>query len=311
MQHAALEKATAQFASAENAASDAARTLERIEPLAQKGIAPVQQVQASRLAVAQTGLALSSARAQVRMAEADIAVAEGQVQQRRATLSIAETDLERTVIRSPVNGIVVNRQVDVGQTVAASLQAPILFEIAQDLREMSLEASVDEADIGKVRVGNTTAFTVDAHPNRSFEGRVKQVRMAPKVVQNVTTYTVIIEAANPKLELLPGMTANVRIIQARADNVVKVPAAALRFRPDNDPPPPPGPQREGARPSRERFVYLPSDSGAPKRVPVTIGVIGDREVEIVTGLEAGQAVIVGKTEGKPEGPGRSRSPLGV
>ena len=336
MQEAGLERARTQLRTAENAAADTERTLARTEQLAKSGFATEKQLQTDRLAASQSRIAIDAARAQIRMAEADLVVAQAQVQQRRAMVSIAETDLDRTVIRSPVNGVVVNRQVDIGQTVAASLQAPTLFEIAQDLKDMRLEASVDEADIGRVGEGQTAVFTVDAYPGRRFEGRVRQVRKAPKVVQNVTTYTVVIEAANPRLELLPGMTANVRIVQARKEDAVKIPAAALRFRPESEMASSPerapdrghggGPDRAergagggGDRPggprrgrtrgeAEEAAIYVPGENGAAQRVPVTVGLSGDNEVEVVAGLEAGQSVIVGRAESAA--PRRMRSPFG-
>jgi HlyD family secretion protein len=139
-------------------------------------------------------------------------------------------DLERTEIRSPVNGVVIKRSVDVGQTVAASLQAPELFIIARNLQDMQVEASIDEADIARVRAAQPVTFTIDAFPGRSFEGRVGQIRKAAVSAQNVVTYTVVVAFSNPGSTLLPGMTANVRIVTDTRDNVLKVPNAALRVR---------------------------------------------------------------------------------
>jgi HlyD family secretion protein len=153
------------------------------------------------------------------------------VRQCEAQLAAARVDLERTSIRAPVDGIVVKRSIEPGQTVAASLQAPELFVIAKNLSDMQVETSIDEADVGRVRVGQKAGFTVDAFTGRNFEGEVRQVRKAATVVSNVVTYTVVISAANPDLTLLPGMTANVRIITAQKDKALKVPNAALRFRP--------------------------------------------------------------------------------
>jgi HlyD family secretion protein len=140
-------------------------------------------------------------------------------------------DLDRTTIRAPVDGIVVKKSVEPGQTVAASLQAPELFVIAQDLRNMRVDVSIDEAEVGRVREGQPVTFTVDSFPGRVFRGTVGQVRKAAQVVQNVVTYTAVIATSNPNLELFPGMTANVRIVTATRENVLKVPNAALRFRP--------------------------------------------------------------------------------
>ena len=179
-------------------------------------------------------------RAMLRMAEADaelsraqIKASDAQLLQRQAQLEQAELNLERTEIRSPVSGIVINRQVDIGQTVAASLSAPLLFEIAQDLAQMQIEADVDEADIGKLRRGQYVRFQVDAYPAREFEGQISQIRKASTTVSNVVTYKVIISAENADQSLMPGMTANVDIILGKKENVLRVPNAALRFRPAN------------------------------------------------------------------------------
>jgi len=153
------------------------------------------------------------------------------VKQRESQLAQAKVDLDRTIIRAPVDGVVIKRSVDAGQTVAASLQAPELFQIAKNLRDMQVEASIDEADVGRVKVEQGATFTVDSFPGRTFSGKVMQVRKAALVVQNVVTYTVVISAANPDLQLLPGMTANVRITTDQRDSVLKLPNAALRFRP--------------------------------------------------------------------------------
>lgn len=174
---------------------------------------------------------LRSVQAQVDVALAQANSAGANVKQREAQLAQARVDLERTAIRAPVDGIVIKRSVDAGQTVAASLQAPELFVIAQSLSDMQVDTSVDEAEIGKVRPGLRATFTVDAFPGRSFSGEVRQVRKAAQTVQNVVTYTVVVSAQNPDLALVPGMTANVRIVTDTRDAVLRVPNAALRFRP--------------------------------------------------------------------------------
>ena len=174
---------------------------------------------------------LRSAHAQQQVAEAQARSAQAAVKQREAQLSQSRVDLERTTIRAPVDGIVIKRSVDAGQTVAASLQAPELFIIARNLRDMQVDTSVDEAEIGKIRPGQPASFTVDAFPGRHFTGEVVQVRKAAVTVQNVVTYTVVVSAENPDLSLIPGMTANVRITTDTRDSVLKVPNAALRFRP--------------------------------------------------------------------------------
>ncbi|MBI2468617.1 MAG: efflux RND transporter periplasmic adaptor subunit, partial [Candidatus Rokubacteria bacterium] len=162
---------------------------------------------------------------------------------KQASLDQARVDLQHTEIRAPVDGVVVSRTVDVGQTVAASLQAPTLFTIAQDLTRMQVESAVDEADIGRLREGMSGTFTVDAFPGEAFRGRIVQIRKAPQVVQNVVTYTTVIAVSNPDGTLMPGMTANVRIQVDRKDDVLRVPNAALRYRP-------PGEAGDAAPPSR-------------------------------------------------------------
>ncbi len=175
--------------------------------------------------------------AQIRVSKARVASALAAVEQRQALLQQAQADLERTTIRAPVDGTVILRNVDAGQTVAASAQAPALFVIAQDLHDMQVEAAVDQADIGRLKVGQHASFTVDAFPRRSFSGELKQIRKSPRNVQSAVRYTVLISAANPDLALLPGMTANVRVVVAQRDDALKVPNAALHFRPAGAPQP--------------------------------------------------------------------------
>ncbi len=183
---------------------------------------------------------LDAIRAQYQAAVADLDAARAQVEnaaatviQREAAVVQAEVDLGRTEIRSPIDGVVISRSVDVGQTVAASLSAPILFEIAQDLSQIQLEADVNEADIGAVSKGDPVSFTVDAYPARSFTGSVAIVRLAPTELQNVVTYTVIIHADNPGRLLYPGMTATVEIITGQRADSLRIPNAAARFEPEN------------------------------------------------------------------------------
>lgn len=167
-------------------------------------------------------------------AKAGLSVAKAQLAQAGAALAAAETDLERTDIRSPIDGVVVGKSVDVGQTVAASLQAPVLFTIAQDLSKMRVKLNVDEADIGQVREGASARFTVDAFPERTFEATVEQVRLSPETVQNVVTYVVTLVTENADRRLLPGMTANAEIIVEERADVVRLPAAAIRFAPTDE-----------------------------------------------------------------------------
>ena len=165
-------------------------------------------------------------------AEADLKSSEARLEQARSQLDSSKVDLSYTVIRSPIDGIVISRNVNVGQTVAASFQAPILFQIANDLSKMRVECSIDEADIGKVQEGQEARFSVDAFPNDNFVGKVSQVRYSATVQQNVVTYTAIVDVNNPDLKLRPGMTATASILTGQARNVLRVPNAALRFQPD-------------------------------------------------------------------------------
>ncbi len=165
-------------------------------------------------------------------AKADIQSAEARLEQSKSQLETSQVNLTYTIIKSPIDGVVINRNVNVGQTVAASFQAPVLFQIANDLTKMQVECSVDEADIGKVKEGQKVKFTVDAFPDENFSGVVKQVRYSPEVVQNVVTYTTIVDVANPDMKLRPGMTATVSIVSGEARNALRVPNAALRFTPN-------------------------------------------------------------------------------
>ena len=176
-----------------------------------------------------------SAETQYLSAKADLQSAEARLKEAKSQLDSSEVDLAYTIIKSPIDGVVINREVSVGQTVAASFQAPVLFQIANDLSKMQVECSVDEADIGRVKDGQKVRFTVDAFPEESFSGVVTQVRYSPEVIQNVVTYTTIVEVDNPEMKLRPGMTATVSVVIAEAKNVLRVPNAALRFTPQLSP----------------------------------------------------------------------------
>jgi HlyD family secretion protein len=202
----------------------AERTVERQKALAAKGFAATAVLdQATR--------DLEVGRADITVADAQIASAQAAIAQRKAQLHQAEIDLDRTEIRAPIEGTVISRSVDPGQTVAASLQAPELFKIAQDLSRIRIEAQVNEADVGAVAEGNSVIFSVDAYPDRRFEGRVSQVRLAATEIANVVTYTVIIEAANADRRLFPGMTANCEIEVARKEDTLRISNDAFRFKP--------------------------------------------------------------------------------
>ena len=259
IQSSAVERARAELQNARSGAAatmaqtekarvvlnDARRNRDRKEALHKKSIISESQfdeaVAAYDQAVAQVRAAeaeekaknslIRSREAALKMAKAQVEHAQAQVKQKEAALHQSKVDLEHTVIRSPVDGVVIGRSVDIGQTVAASLQAPTLFTIAQDLREMQVDTSVDEADIGCIQVGQGTTFSVDAFPGREFKGQINQIRKQPKTVQNVVTYTVVVSVDNSGLLLLPGMTANVQIAVDERSNVLKVPNGALRFKP--------------------------------------------------------------------------------
>jgi HlyD family secretion protein len=277
-----------------------------------------------------------SADAQVAAAEAQELQARAQVEQKRAALQVAQTNLNYTTIRAPIDGTVVARSVDVGQTVAASLQAPTLFTIAQDLTKMQVYAKTDESDVGGMKRGQKVTFKVDAYPRESFSGTVSQVRMNSTVVQNVVTYDTIIEFDNPELKLFPGMTAYVSIPVATVNNVVKVPNAALRFKPDL----PPNqlralyqkfglpeenekamngsaPAKPGSGPKNEaRVVWKLVSRKALEPVRIKTGITDHTSTELLQTLNGsvkpGDALITGVAQGrgsdKSPGPGGPRRP---
>jgi len=252
---------------------------------------------------------LDTARSDYAQAKAQLALDQAGVQQAEAQLSEARINLGYTNITSPVDGVVVSRSVDVGQTVAASFQTPELFKIAQDLTKMQVNAAVSESDIGGVHDGQPARFTVDAYPGRSFDGNVVQVRNAPITVQNVVTYDVVIQVANPDLALKPGMTATVSITTARRDDVLRVPLRALRFKPEateagaTAAPKP----AEPSTPS----VYVLDANGALQRVEIQTGLHNDRYAELLSGdIEPGEAVVVALRRGTEQaGPTPAASPF--
>jgi len=226
---------------------NAKRLLERQETLASKGVASTATLDT---AIRDVDVAV----AEIAVIDAQIENAKATIGQREAALKVADIDLERTRILSPIDGTVISRTIDVGQTVAASLQAPELFKIAQDLRRIQIEAQVNEADVGAIRQGNPVEFTVDAYPEDRFRGSVSQVRLAATELQSVVTYTVIIEARNEDRRLYPGMTANVQIETARRQDVLRVSNDALRFRPRDVAAAPPQPGSAQAAERSERLV---------------------------------------------------------
>src|SRR2546429_5116000 len=241
---AAHAEAKAQTAKAQVAVVDTKRDLDRKTELFARQLIGKSDLDSSQARSDSAGAQLDSARAheqalasaiqsaiaQLRVAEAMLESARAQVEQKDAALKQAQVDLDHTTISAPVDGVVVSRQVDVGQTVAASLQAPVLFTIAQDLTKMQVETSVDEADIGRIKLDDRATFTVDAFPGETFVGAVTQIRKAGQIVQNVVTYTVVVAVDNPAGKLLPGMTPNVKLVVAEKPRVLKGPNPPLRYR---------------------------------------------------------------------------------
>ncbi len=293
-----------------------------------------EQIYASKLiSETERDNAVSSARA----AEASVRQAEGQLAQAQAALRQAETNLRYTDILAPTDGIVISRAVNVGQTVAASLSAPVLFTIAQDLRAMEVHTNVAESDIGRLRAGMPASFTVDAYPGEKFAARIREIRNAPQIVQNVVTYDAVIDVDNSDLRLKPGMTATVTVIAARRDGVLRVPNSALRFRPDaagdaaggaaggraaggapgasGRPSGMAGERGQGERGAgrpdgagdpAQREVWV-LENGAPARRSVRIGLADSSNSEVTGGeLKAGDAVITGFAPGSPGAAGGQR-----
>lgn len=285
---------------AEVQAAEAARQYTRTKSLAEQKL------------IAQADL--DTALANKEAADANVEAMNAAVAQTAAQLDQAKVNLAYTTIVSPIDGVIISRNVDVGQTVAASLQAPTLFVIAEDLRKMQVNTSVAEADIGKLQSGMKATFVVDAYPGKRFEGLVRQIRNAPQTVQNVVTYDAVIDVENPNLELRPGMTANVTFVHARVEDVLRVPNAALRFRPASAS----GRAGAGTRTSTiargRRGDELPNRrtiwvlrAGVPEAVPVTTGVTDGSFTAVESPkLSAGDEVIVASTgegSGPPSGMG--------
>jgi len=259
----------------------------------------------------------SSAQSDLDQSVATLHQAEAAVKIKEGALQRAKVDLENCAIRSPIDGLVISRSIDVGQTVAASLSAPILFTIAQDLAKMQIDANVAEADVGSVEIDQNVEFSVDAFPYRTFKGKVVQVRNAPITVQNVVTYDTVIGVANADLKLKPGMTANVSIVIAHRDDVLKITNAALRYRPQEatatkvKSSSPRGQSRDPAArtPRNERTVYvLPPGAREPKATPVKVG-ISDGITTEVEGLKEGDRAVTAttaKAAGAPANPFQSQ-----
>jgi HlyD family secretion protein len=256
---------------------------------------------------------LDAAESTAGAAEAAVKSAAAQIMQAQASLNQAQVTLSHTIIRAPIDGIVIARNVDVGQTVAASMQAPTLFVIAQDLTEMHVNASVDESDIGKVQAGQPVRFRVDAYPNETFPGTISQVRLQPVVEQNVVSYVTVIDVANKQQKLKPGMTAAVTIETGRASDVLKVPTSALRFQPNGEVFAKLGQQPPATRDTKatkdtkntkpsadrgnDRRVVWVLDGGRLTRVPVKAGLSDGAQTEITGDLNPGVHVATGLTSG--------------
>jgi HlyD family secretion protein len=263
--------------------------------------------EAEAIAAAQENL-VAGTQADLRRVRSELDSAVASIPQKQALLDVAQIDLDRTTIRSPIDGVIVGRNVNQGQTLATTLEAKTLFIVAGDLHQMQIEAKVDEADIGKIKVGQEATFTVDSHPGRQFSGVVRQVRKAPQVVQNVVTYIVVLSAANPENLLLPGMTALVRITVNRTGPILKVPLAALRYAPKPKEGAAAAEQASagnGVQPAwagdlqfsrgRAASVWTLGPDGQPRSVLVGLGEDDSSHAAVLSGpLSPGDRVIVGE-----------------
>jgi len=277
----------------------AAASNEVLDARSRRDVAAADVREAEAL-LAANGVAVEAARADLSRIAEEARTARAAVDKAEAQVNVAAIDVERTNITSPIDGVVVGRNVTQGQTVASSLEAKTLFLIAQDLRRMEIHAVVDETDIAKIAVGQEATFTVDAFPDRQFQARVTSVRKAAQVVQNVVTYTVVLQADNDDYALLPGMTVLVSIMAERTIVPMSVPSAALRVMPDGAPGP-------AVWPAGTRTVWVLPKGDAPVRVPVVVGRAQGDRVEVTSNdIKAGDKVLVGD-----EGPGRARQPLRV
>jgi HlyD family secretion protein len=318
---AALVEAKAQTAKAQVAVVDANRDFDRkTELFARKLIArsdldssqaghdsAIAQVASAKAREQALEAAIQSATAQLRVVQAMLVSARAQVDQKTAALKQSQVDLDHTTILAPVDGVVVSRQVDVGQTVAASLQAPVLFTIAQDLTKMQVETSVDEADIGRLKLDDRANFTVDAFPGETFAGTVTQIRKAPQVVQNVVTYTVIVGVENPSGKLMPGMTANVKLVVAQKASALKVPNSALRFRPAGvDASPSPAPAPAASAPGGPAAGGPPSIEQIRERLVKGLGLTEVQQKKLDPILQDGREHMRG-LQGLPDAERRTRA----
>lgn len=251
-------------------------------------VSKTAQAREAKILVALNAYSVEGAQADLRRIEAELEQAKAAVPQKEAILRAAKADLDRTVIRSPIDGVIVGRFVNEGQTLAVGLESHTTFTVAHRLEDMEIHAHVDETDIGRIAPGQRAHFTVDAYPDRRFEAVVRQVRKSPQINQNVVTYTVVLSTSNPDGALLPGMTALVRIVINKQENVLKVPLAALRFRPAGMPLATPAPPHV-------QSVWVRTASGSVRRVSVTVGSVGAEQVALKSGnIAAGNQVAVGQ-----------------
>jgi HlyD family secretion protein len=277
-----LRNAQANLNKAEIVIIDAGRTLERNKELVERKVIAQATLDTAQTnydtAIAQRDVA----KAQLESAKSQVESSRAQVEQAKAALKVGETNLRYTTIRSPVNGTVISRNVDVGQTVAASLQAPTLFTIAKDLTQMQVDTNVSEADIGRVAQGQDATFTVDAYPERIFRGKVAEIRNAPITVQNVVTYDVVIQVANPDLKLKPGMTANVNVLVEHREGVLKIPNAALRFRLES---------AKAEEPAEKRKEPAPAEKGRGglERLKSELNLTADQQTKIDMIIQSARA----------------------
>ena len=296
------------------AREDASRAYNRVNEITSTGAVSAREVESAQAAAGQAQAQLDQAAAQVDQAKAQLLSARSQVnearaqvQQTQAAVDMAAANLGYSVIRAPIDGVVIARNVDVGQTVAASLQAPTLFLIANDLTQMQVLADIDEADVGQLGEGTRITFTVDAYPRDVFRGTVSQVRLNPQTVQNVVTYTAVIDVPNPELKLKPGMTANVTAAVAESRNVLKVPNAALRFRPAGGE----GEQSQGTHRGRgPQVVWKVEEKGQLRAVPVKLGVTDGVHTELLSGdLKPGDRVATGEAGAAANNRQATRNPM--
>lgn len=274
---ASIDNARANLAKIQATTANDKLTLTRYRNLYKKGF----------VAKSELDLAESTYQADV----AQVRAAQAQINQALASYSTAESNLRYTKITSPVDGVVISRAVDVGQTVAASFQTPELFSVAQDLTQMQIEASVSEADIGKVKKDQTVEYTLDGYPDETFTGKVSQVRISPTTVSNVVTYSVIIDVENDDLKLIPGMTANVSIITSKKEDILCTVNSALKFTPNTD--------GKGEKYDKQGIWLL--TEGKPKRVEIKTGVSDEGYTEIISDtLKAGDNAIISIDSGKKD-----------